>query len=86
MLLVRREPDNITRSDFLDRSAVALRPPKARRDNQRLAEGMRMPGSPSTRLERDACATYTRRFRRLEQRIYAHPTGEPVSRSFRRRL
>jgi len=45
-----------------------------------------MPGSPSTRLERDACATYTRRFRRLEQRIYAHPTGEPVSRSFRRRL
>jgi len=44
MLLVRRKPDYIARPDFLDRSALALRPPNARRDDQRLTEWMRMPG------------------------------------------
>jgi hypothetical protein len=51
MLLVRRKPDHVARPDFLDRSALALRPPKARRDDQRLTERMSMPGGASTRLE-----------------------------------
>src|SRR5437667_6608423 len=48
MLLVRRKPDNITWSDFFDRSAPTLRPSKPERDDQRLTERMRMPGGAST--------------------------------------
>src|SRR5207249_7789933 len=65
MLLVRRKPDHITRPDFLDRPAPTLRPPNARRDDQRLTEWMRVPCGASTRLERDACAANTCRVWRL---------------------
>src|SRR5207244_8125181 len=86
MFFVRRKPDHIARPDFLDRSAFALRPPEARRYDQRLTYRMRMPGGASTRFERDARAANTRRVGRLEQRINAHRTGTPIHRSFARRL
>src|SRR6266550_2915922 len=82
MLLTRRNPGHIARPDFLDRTAPTLRPTKAGRDNQRLTEWMCMPGGASTRFKRDACATNTCRFGCLEQRVNAHPPGEPVRRPF----
>src|SRR5881396_2161809 len=90
MLLVRRKPDNITRSDFFDRSAPTLRPSKPERDDQRLTERMRMPGGASTRLKHHAraantCRSKSRRgeFGCLEQRINPNRAGEPISWSFR---
>src|SRR5947208_6326937 len=38
MLLVRRKPNDIAWPDFLDRSVPTLRPPEARRNDQRLTE------------------------------------------------
>ena len=66
MLFTARTPRDITWPDFLDRPAFALHPSEAKRDDQRLTERMRMPGGACTRLERDACATNTCRFGRLE--------------------
>jgi hypothetical protein len=63
MLFVRRKPNDIARSDFFNRPAFTLRPAKTERNDQRLTERMRMPGSTRTRLERDARATRTCRFR-----------------------
>ena len=83
VFLVRRKPDYIARSNLLDGSAVALRPPKPRCNNQRLTEWMRMPGRAGTRLEANACATDTRRSRRLESGIDSDATCEPVCRSKR---
>src|SRR4029077_17158209 len=82
MLLTGRKPDHIARPNFLDRTALTLRPAEAGRDHQRLTEGMRMPGRARTRLERDACATNTRWFGWLEQRINANCAGEPIGWSF----
>src|SRR5213082_3078270 len=62
--------------------ALALNPAKTGRDNQRLTEWMCMPGSASTRLEGDACATNASRFGCLEQRINANRAGEPIGWSF----
>src|SRR5438105_10791165 len=75
MFLARRKPDDIAWPDFLDRSALALRPADAGRDDQCLTEWMCMPGGAGTRLKRDACATNTCRFGCLEQRVNAHPAG-----------
>src|SRR5437899_10892254 len=82
MLLTRRKPDYIAWPDFLDRCAPTLRPTKARRDDQRLPEWMRMPGGARTRLECDARAANPRRLRRLKQRINSHIAGEILGRSF----
>jgi hypothetical protein len=76
MLLVRRKPHHIAGPDFLDRAAPPLRPSETGGDDQRLTKWMCMPGRACTRLERDACATHTCWFRRLEQRINAHRTRE----------
>ena len=54
VLLTRRKPDHITRPDFLDRPAPALHPAAARRDDQRLAQRVRVPCGPGAGLERDA--------------------------------
>src|SRR5439155_16338264 len=81
MLLTRRKPDHIARPDFLDRTAPALSPTKAARDDQRLTEWMCMPGGAGTRLERNAHAANTRGFGRFEQRVDTHPPAEPVRRS-----
>jgi hypothetical protein len=54
MLLVRRKPDDVARPDFLNSSALVLRPADTRGDKQRLTKWMRMPGSASTRFKRHA--------------------------------
>jgi len=56
VLLARREPDHVTRTDLLDRAAFALNPAAASRHDERLAERMRVPCSPRTRLKRNARA------------------------------
>jgi len=53
VLLLRREPDDITGADLLDRPAFALRAAQSRGDKQRLANGcvcqaVRAPGSKVT--------------------------------------
>jgi hypothetical protein len=58
VLLTGRKPDDITRPDFLNGPAFALHPSAANRNDQGLAQWMRMPGGPSTRLEGDARATH----------------------------
>src|SRR5271167_794668 len=45
VLLAGREPHHITRPDLLDRSAFALDPTAASRDDEGLTERMRMPCS-----------------------------------------
>ena len=54
VLHARWKPDDIAGADFFDRAAFALRPAAACRDNEPLAERMRVPGRPGTRLESDA--------------------------------
>jgi len=66
MLLVRRKPDHIACPDFFNWFALALRPTDTGRDDQRLTQWMCMPGGTRARLKRDACATHTCWFRRLE--------------------
>ena len=61
VLLAGREPDHVAGPDLLDRAALALHPAAAGRDDQRLPERMRVPGSASARLERDAGALDERR-------------------------
>ena len=56
VLLARREPDHVSRPDFLDRAALALRPSAARRHDQRLPQRMRVPCGASARLKGDARA------------------------------
>src|SRR5712691_9597694 len=86
MLQAGRKPDHIAGPNFLDRSALALNPAEARRDDQSLTERMRMPGAAGTRLECDVAATYARRIGRLEQRIDADRAGEIFRRSLAGRL
>src|SRR5262250_2888093 len=51
VLLAGREPDHITGPDLLDRSAFALDPAAASRDDESLTEWMRMPCRPCARFE-----------------------------------
>jgi len=60
MLLVRREPDDVTRPDFLHWSTFALNPPATSHDDQRLTQWMNVPGGSGAGLERDAGATNAR--------------------------
>ena len=76
------KPDDIAGSDLLDGTAFDLHPAAASRDNEPLAERMRMPGRPGTRLERDAGCTRTSGSVWVEQGINANGAGEPIRRSF----
>jgi len=51
VLLAGLEPDHITGPDLLDRSALALDPAAASRDDESLTEWMGMPCSPRARLK-----------------------------------
>src|SRR5207253_3672225 len=82
MLFARAKPDHVTRPDFLDWPAPALRPAAAGRHDQGLAERMRVPRGPGTRLEGDAGARDTPRIGCFEQRIDPNRAGEPICRSF----
>src|SRR5438477_3097616 len=82
----RGKPDHVTRTDLLDRSAPPLSPAESSRDDERLAEGMSVPCTSRTRLERDAGALNKGVIGRLKQRIDPHSTSEPIRRPRRRRL
>src|SRR5277367_5526383 len=58
VLLARRKPDHITRTDLFDRLAFTLNPAEAGDDDQCLAQRMRMPSRACTRLERDTGAAH----------------------------
>jgi hypothetical protein len=76
MFFARLKPYYIARPDFFNRPAPTLRPTKAGRDDQRLAEWMCMPGGAGTRFERDACTPNACRFGCLEQRVNANCAGK----------
>src|SRR5205823_1678171 len=86
MFFVRRKPYHIARPNFLDWAVPTLRPSKARRDDQRLTERMRMPCGAGTQLERDARATNTCRLGGFEQRINPNVTRKPIRWPLVRRL
>jgi hypothetical protein len=66
MLLTGREPDHIAWPDFLNRAAPTLRPSESGRNDQNLAQWMRVPCSAGARLKRDACAGHACRIGCLE--------------------
>src|SRR5579863_780412 len=86
VLFAWRKPHDIAGTNFLDWAALALRPAATGRDDQRLAERVRMPGGASARLEGDQSAGDARGIRRGEQRIDAHRAREPIRRAFIGRL
>ncbi len=66
MLLARRKPDDVARTDFLNRATFALRASATGSDDQCLSERMRMPGGAGARLERDGGRCGAARFIRLK--------------------
>src|SRR4051812_29125413 len=86
VLLAGWKPDHVTRPDFLDWPALALRPSNARGDDQRLAERVRVPRRPCARLEGDQGHRDTGRIRGLKERINTDRAGEPLCRTFAGRL
>jgi hypothetical protein len=82
MLLVGREPNDVTWSDLLDRPTLTLNPATAGRDDQGLTQWMCVPCGAGTWLERDAGTGNPGWFRRREQAINAHPAGKIIFRAF----
>lgn len=78
VLLTRREPYHITRSNLLDWAAFTLDPTAPCRYDKRLTEWMRMPGGPGTRLEGYAGSRDECRIGCLKQRIDSHSAGKPL--------
>src|SRR5205085_7413117 len=81
VLFAGRKPDHVTGPDFLDRPAPALRPAAAGRHDQGLAERVRVPRGPGTRLESDAGPAHAARFGRVEERVDPNRAGEPIART-----
>src|SRR5579859_8101955 len=69
MLLPGRKPYHITGPDFFDQATPTLYAPAAGRDDQSLAERMRVPCCPRARLKGYAGALNKRRVGRLKQRV-----------------
>src|SRR5690348_11617450 len=86
MLLSRREPDHVARTNFLNRTAPALCPAAAGRHDQSLAQRVRVPSCPSAGFERNTGADRARRGVRLEQRVNTHSAGEILGWSFAGRM
>src|SRR4029453_15896663 len=86
MLLVRLKPDDIAWPDFLDRGAPPLPQAKARGDDQRLTERMRMPGRATTGPQGATGTDYPCRRGGLEQRVNSDGTRKPILWPFVRRL
>src|SRR5260370_6610005 len=72
----RRDPNNVTRLDRLNRPAPLLNKPGAGRDDEDLAHGMRVPHRARAGLERDAPARGMPPSLRRKQLIDLHMTGE----------
>ncbi len=86
VLLAGREPDHITRPDVLDRSAFALDPATASRDDESLTPRMRVPRSSRARLESYAGTLNQCRIRRLKERVDSYGASEPLCRPLSGRL
>src|ERR1700733_14249978 len=82
MFFPGREPDDITRPDLFDRSTLTLGPAAPGRNDERLAQRMRMPGRTGAGFEGNACAGPARGGFGLEKRVDAYDAGEPVGGSF----
>lgn len=78
VLLAGWEPDHITGPYLLGKSAFALGPAAACRDDQRLTERMRVPCGSRARLKGYAGTLNECRFGRLEKWIDSDRTGEPL--------
>ena len=73
-----REPHNVARANLFDRVTIALHASATGGDDQRLPEGMRVPGGPGTGFKCHggaACACWGRA---LERRVNPHGTRKPV--------
>src|SRR6476646_1531639 len=86
VLLTRREPDYVAGPDFLDGAVPALRAAAARCDNKSLAERVRVPCRPCSRLKGYAGALNKGRIGRLKKRVNPHRASEPVCWTFTGRL
>src|SRR3974390_190400 len=69
VLLAWREPDHVAGTDFFDGPPLALPPAAPCRDDECLAEGMRVPSGPRTGLEGHAGALDQRGIRGLKERV-----------------
>ena len=83
---VRREPDDVTGMNFLDRPSVALRQSTAGRDDEGLTKWVRMPRRTCAGLERNTGNRNQRRIRRCYKWVNTHRPGEPLCWAFRRWL
>src|SRR5436190_9456996 len=86
VLLAWGNPDDIPGPNLLDGAAPPLRATSAGSHDQGLTERVRVPCRAGARFERDAPASRARGQGRVEQRVDAHGSCEPLCRSLCRRL
>src|SRR6266436_9547318 len=79
------KPDDIAGTDFFDRSALALRPAKAGRDDEGLTKRMGVPRGAGAGLEGDVTTADACRHAHLKPRDHADRAGEPGLGTFARR-
>src|SRR5918993_1266025 len=82
VLLARREPDHLSGADLLDGPTLTLNQTVAGRDDQGLAQRMRVPRGAGAELEGHARAADAGRIAGLEQGIDPDGASEPVGRPF----
>lgn len=76
MLHAGRNPNDVTRPDFLNGGAPFLHKADAGRNDERLTERMRVPSGACARLESDGCAAYPGRPAPFETVVDADGAGE----------
>src|ERR1043166_429906 len=81
-----RKPNPTAEPNLVNRTAPALGPAAAGRDDESLTQRMHMPSRPRSRLKSPAGALNECRIGRLKKRIDPHRASEPVCRSFAGRL
>src|SRR5436190_7937830 len=86
MLLAGRARDHVARSTDPDRPTPALHQSTARRDDERLTKGMRVPVTACAGLERDVGTARAGGTRRLEERVDAYGAREILGWPSSRRL
>ena len=86
VFLARSNPDHVPRVDFLDRTIPVLHTTAASSNDQGLAQGMSMPGSPSSWLKGDISAEHAGRCGRIEQGVNTDSAGKILGCSIAGRL
>src|SRR2546427_1392843 len=84
MFLFRRTRDHIPGMNLLDGTSPALHEAATRRHDERLTQGMGMPGAAGAGLDRAARNLRAPRSARLEQGLDAHFAGERLLRTIAR--